>query len=83
MYSVEFSQTAENQFYKLEKYMQERIILVLERIKLRPFHFVKKKQGTPYFILRIGDYRAIVNIKKEESIIFVIDIGHRKNIYED
>ena len=82
MYSVEFSQTAEKQLYKLEKNIQERVISVLERIKLRPFHFVKKKQGTPYFILRIGDYRAILDIKQPVSKIFVLEVGHRKNIYD-
>ena len=84
MYSVEFSQTAENQLYKLEKNIQERIISVLERIRLRPFHFIKRKQGTPYFILRIGEHRAILDVKenKEKPIIFVLELGHRKNIYE-
>lgn len=82
MYSIEFSQTAEKQFFKLEKGIQERIINVLERIKMRPFHFVKRKQGTPYFILRIGDYRAILDIQEKESKIFVLEVGHRKNIYE-
>lgn len=84
MYSVEFSQTAENQFYKLEKNIQERIISVLERIRLRPFHFIKRKQGTPYFILRIGEHRAILDIKEDKvsSKIFVLELGHRKNIYE-
>jgi len=82
MYSVEFSQTAENQLYKLEKNIQKRIIEVLERIKIRPFHFVKRKQGTNYFILRIGNYRAILDINREKLIIFVLELGHRKNIYE-
>ena len=82
MYSVEFSQTAEKQFLKLEKGIQDRIINVLERIRTRPFHFVKRKQGTPYFILRIGDYRAILDIQEKEFKIFVLEVGHRKNIYE-
>ena len=82
MYSVEFSQTAEKQLYKLEKNIQERIISVLGRIRLRPFHFVKRKQGTPYFILRIGDYRAILDIKQPVSKIFVLEVGHRKKIYD-
>ena len=69
MYSIEFSQTAEKQFYKLGKAIEQRIINVLERIKLRPFRFVKRKQGTPYYILRIGEYRSILNIREEKSIL--------------
>ena len=82
MYSVEFSKTAEKSFLKLDKITQERIISVLERIKIRPFHFIKRKQGTPYFILRIGEYRAVLDLKQDKEIIFVMDAGHRKNIYD-
>ena len=82
MYSIEFSQTAEKQFFNLEENIQERIINVLERIKARPYHFVKRKEGTPYFIARIGEYRVILDIRNELLKIFVIELGHRKNIYE-
>jgi len=82
MYSVEFSETAEKQFNKLEKNTRERIINVLERIKINPYHFIKRKQGTDYFIARIGEYRAVLKIDSIRKIIFVVEIGHRKNIYD-
>ncbi len=81
MYSIEFSQTAESQFNNLERNTQERVINVLERIKIRPYHFIKRKQGTDYFILRIGEYRAILDVRDKEQKIFVIELGHRNNIY--
>jgi len=81
MYSVEFTKTAEKQLFKLPKEIQIRILNVLERIKIRPAHFVKRKEGTPYFIMRIGDYKAILDIKTEISRIIVMETGHRKNIY--
>ena len=81
MYRVEFSQTAEKQFYKLDKEIQDRIINGLERIRIRPFHFVIKLIGSPYYRLRVGDYRVILDIKEDKLIIFVIELGHRKNIY--
>ncbi|MEK6812761.1 MAG: type II toxin-antitoxin system RelE/ParE family toxin [Nanoarchaeota archaeon] len=31
--------------------------------------------------LRTGDYRAIYQIRNNELLIFVLQIGHRKNIY--
>ena len=31
---------------------------------------------------RVGDYRLICQIKDNELIILVLDIGHRKNIYK-
>ena len=81
-YAVVFSQTAEKQLKKLDKNRQERILLSLERIKVRPYDFVKKLSGYPYFRLRVGDYRVILDIKNKELIVFIIEIGHRKNIYK-
>lgn len=82
MYSIEFSQTAEKRLYKLERRVQQRIISVLERIRIRPFHFIKRKQGTPYFILRVGEHRVILDVREKNNTIFVIEAGHRKNIYD-
>ena len=53
MYSIEFTNAAKKQLYKLTKEIQIRIINVLERIKFRPYHFIKRKEGTEYFILSI------------------------------
>jgi mRNA interferase RelE/StbE len=83
MYSIEFSKTAEKQLCKLNTELQKRIIKILERIKIRPHHFIKRKQGTPYYILRIGDHRAILDIQNQKLIIYVIEIGSRRNIYMD
>lgn len=82
MYFVEFSKKAKNQLDKLSEFLKRRIVFTLDRIKIRPYHFVKRKQGTPYYILRIGNYRAILDIKEDKLLIFVIEVGHRKNIYE-
>ena len=83
MYSVEFSKVAERQLYKFPDLIHNRILLTFERIKIRPFHFVKRKQGTPYFILRIGEYRAILDIKSNKLIILVLEIGPRGSIYKN
>ncbi len=82
MYKVFFSYNAEKQFNKLDNITQKRIINVLERIKIRPFNFVKRLAGLPYYSLRIGDYRAILDIRIKESVIFVVEVGHRSRIYK-
>ena len=82
MYDIELSKTAEKQFYKLEKNLQEKIISTLERIKIRPYHHVIKLVGSPYFRLRVGNYRVILDIKEYKLIILILEIGHRRNIYK-
>ena len=81
MYLVIFHKKAEDQLKKLEKDIQIRIINVLERIKTRPHYFVKRLVGRPYYRLRIGDYRVILDIKQDKLLILVLELGHRKNIY--
>ena len=81
MFNVELSKTAQKQLYKLEKNAQVRIISALERIRIQPYPHVKKLVGCPYFRLRVGYYRVILEIKSDKLIILVIAVGHRKNIY--
>ena len=83
MYDLVYSQEAVKQLNKLEKETQTRIISTLERIRIRPYLYVKKLVGCPYFRLRVGDYRVILNIMENKLMIFVIEVGHRKNIYND
>ena len=81
-YEILFTDTSYKQFKALEKEIQERIIYTLERIRIRPEKYVKKLVGDPGYRLRVGDYRVIMDIKKDKLIILVIKIGHRKNIYK-
>jgi mRNA interferase RelE/StbE len=81
MYLIEFSETAEKQLYKLSKDIQIRVISLLERIRIRPQVHVLRLVGSPYFRLRVGDYRLILDIRKDKLIVFVIEVGHRKNVY--
>ena len=82
VYEVIFSEKAESQLKKLEKNIQERILSVLERIRIRPELYAVKLIGDPGYKLRIGDYRVILDIDNNKLIILVIKIGHRKNIYK-
>jgi mRNA interferase RelE/StbE len=82
MYEVIFYDKAQKQFKQLPLEVQYRISNYLNRIKIRPFNYVKRVVGTPYFRGRVGEYRIILDIKQNKIIIFVVEIGHRRNIYK-
>ena len=82
VYGLEFTDTFRKQFSKLEKLIQQRIITALERIRIRPDYFVKRLVGSPYYRMRIGDYRIILDIKHDKLVILVMELGHRRNIYK-
>jgi mRNA interferase RelE/StbE len=83
MYEIVFTKNAENQLKKLDKPIQERIVSVLERIRIRPEDFVEKLVGESGFKLRVGDYRIILDLDNNKLIILVLKIGHRRNIYKN
>ena len=81
MHNVVLQSQAEKFFIKLDKTNKERIAKKLRELETDP------KQGIPLvgnlaglWKLRIGDYRAIYQIKNEELIVLVLRLGHRKNI---
>ena len=42
----------------------------------------KKLKGRDAFRIRIANYRAIYEINDEILLVDVVDVGHRKTIYE-
>jgi mRNA interferase RelE/StbE len=81
-YEIIFSDKALRQLEKLERKLQERIISVLERIRIRPETYVTKIVGDSGYKLRVGDYRIIMDIDNKKLKILVLKVGHRKNIYD-
>jgi mRNA interferase RelE/StbE len=82
MYTLVYAEEFLKQMRKLDKGTQKRIISTLDRIKIRPYPHVKKLVGNPYFRLRVGNYRVILDIKEDKLIIYVLEIGHRRSIYK-
>lgn len=83
-YTVEISDDAKRAFKKLDKLVAKRIYTRLHEISISPdpLEHVKRLKGVSFFSLRVGDYRVILDIKRNRLIIFVIKIGHRADVYE-
>ncbi len=83
MYELVYSPTALKQLEKLERAIRERIIIALERLRIRPeSRDIKKLMGMPGYRLRVGDYRIIFDIERDKLAILVLEVGHRRNIYD-
>jgi mRNA interferase RelE/StbE len=63
--------------------MRQRIITTIERIRIRPDTYIRKLIGDEGYRLRVGNYRVILDIDKEQLVILILRIGHRRNVYEE
>jgi mRNA interferase RelE/StbE len=81
MWRIEWSQTALRELYGFEADVIERIFSKLEQATEDPVLFFTRLVGRDEYKLRIGDYMLIVFLIHEDSVIFVRNIRHRKNIY--
>ena len=83
MYQLVYSPAALKFLEKLERNTKERIILALERLRIRPESCdIQKLVGMPGIRFRVGDYRIIFDIDKDNLQIFIFQIGNRKSIYK-
>ena len=82
MFQIELTETAKDFLKKLQKKDAELILNKIYSIRENPFRFLKRLQGEKLWRLRVGDYRAVVDVIVSMNKIMVIRIGHRKNVYD-
>lgn len=82
MYTISFSGKALQFLEKMDKEPQKQIIRGLEKIRIRPEDFLIKLVGEEGYKLKIGHYRLLIDLNKQQLQILVIEIGHKKNIYK-
>jgi mRNA interferase RelE/StbE len=82
MFQIEITETSKNFLKKLQKKESEIILNKIYSIRENPYRFLKRLQGEKLWRLRIGDYRAIIDVIISMNKIIVVRIGHRKNIYD-
>lgn len=67
---------------KLDKATKKRIQSKLRELESHPERG-KRLRYSDFWILRIGDHRAIYEIDEEKNRVVVLFIGHRENVYDD
>jgi len=83
MTEVEYSDRAGRQLEELEHEIAERIVSKLDDVTWKPDHYLKRLQDSQYYRLRVGDYRVIIDWQRDDDVLFVRRVGHRRNIYDD
>ncbi len=81
-FEVVWSQSAIKQLKKLDRSVAKRIASAVDKLHLDPHRFVSRIVNSPYFRLRVGDYRLMVDIQRKELRVLLLKVGHRKGIYD-
>jgi len=82
-YNVLLHPKAADFLRKVDAKLRERIKRTLRELEESPGRRGVRLRHSPFYRLRIGDYRAIYTINSEERKVTVLFIGHREEVYDD
>jgi len=81
-FAVIWSDLASRQLKKLDRPVAKRIFEKVGELRENPFRLVQKLVNSPYYGLRVGDYRIIVDIERAALRVLALKVGHRSTIYD-
>lgn len=80
---VVFVKSAEKELLNLDKNLAKRIFQKIGLLKDDPYgQNSQKLEGGKGHRIRLGDYRVVYTINKENQTITIIKIGHRREVYK-
>ena len=82
MTDVEYTEQALDHLEDLEDHVADRVLNKADEATEWTDHRLERLSGYPYYKLRAGDYRAIITWDKDEDILIVEAVGHRRNVYD-
>ena len=80
MTEVLLSERARDRLSDLETEARDRIKDALREIN--PDRDLSRLSGEDTYKLRVGDYRVIADWDRREDKVYVLTVGHRRNIYD-
>ncbi len=85
MHRIEFSHLAAKELekiYRIDKKLYFRLITAIETLKINPYQGKSLKgKLSGDCSLRVGDHRVIYTVHKSALVVYIIDLGHRREIY--
>jgi mRNA interferase RelE/StbE len=83
-YTIEILRSAQKQLGKVDRQDQTRIISAIRELADDPRpQGSKKLTGRPAWRICVGAYRVIYEIHDKRTIVLVVAIGHRKDVYRE
>lgn len=84
-YRLEIKLTARKQIHRLPNPIRDRVMTAIARLAEHP-----RPPGTrkitgedDAYRIRVGDYRIVYEVHDRVLIVYVVRVGHRKDVYRD
>lgn len=82
-FEVVWTEQSKDSLNRLQREDIIRVIRRVEAVKADPYRFLNKIVGERAWRLRVGDWRVLLDIDHEKNVLYVLEVGHRKNIYKN
>jgi mRNA interferase RelE/StbE len=84
MAEIYFTERGQDRLDDLDPETTDRIKSKLRDIRDWPDHFLKSLSGRDDYVLRVGDYRVLIQWARNEDdeVLYVKSVGHRRNFYD-
>ncbi len=82
VFSVSYSTESLAILERLDPVLARRILSKTDQAAKDPARFFVRIKGSFGYRLRAGDYRVIATLDFAQEKIFIVTLGHRKNIYD-
>lgn len=81
-WKVIWSEKSVKQLEKIDKKNAQRVYDAMLGCTQDPFKSMTRLTNSPFYRLRVGNYRIILDLQQSIMIIFVIEVDHRGRVYK-
>ena len=81
-WEVIWSEKSVKQLERIDKKNAQKIHDSVSACVEDPFRAVIRLTNSPFYRIRVGNYRVILDLQQSKMIIFVVETDHREKIYK-
>jgi mRNA interferase RelE/StbE len=86
MYEIVLTREAQKDYQKLEKSILRRVNQCLDNLRENPIQYPQaialKGRLAGYYRWRVGDWRVVYKVNRDERVVVVLQITHRSKVYK-
>ncbi len=86
MYEIVLTREAQKDYQKLTKSVARRVNQCLNSLRENPLRYPQaiplKGKLAGFYRWRVGDWRVVYDVNRDEKIVIVLQITHRSKVYK-